>query len=102
PGLRCVLYSGNRREAGAQGFADVDLVLVSYHTLRIDIDVFLDTAFSYIILDEAHYIKNHYSQVFKAVRSLRSANRLSLTGTPIENTLMELWSQMNFLNPGLL
>ncbi len=102
PGLVIHRHGGSGRDGNAGVFRDKDIILVSYHTLRIDIEVFLDEEFSYIILDEAHYIKNHFSQVFKAVRSLRSRFRLSLTGTPIENTLMELWSQMNFLNPGLL
>lgn len=102
PSLRVYPYRGSRRELDPAVIEQRDIVLVSYHTLRNDIELFLDLSFNYLILDEAHYIKNHYSQVFKAVRSLRSRHRLSLTGTPIENTLMELWSQMNFLNPGLL
>ena len=65
-------------------------------------DLFFDFQFDYIILDEAHYIKNAGSQIFKAVRALKSAHRLSLTGTPLENNTMELWSQFSFLNPGLL
>ncbi|WP_052078451.1 DEAD/DEAH box helicase [Spirochaeta lutea] len=102
PGLGVYRHSGMGRANSVDEMAQADIILVSYHTLRIDIELFLDFDFDYVILDEAHYIKNHYSQVFKAVRSLKSRHRLSLTGTPIENTLMELWSQMNFLNPGLL
>jgi superfamily II DNA or RNA helicase len=102
PSLRVTRHSGSDRSSEPLDFSTMDLLLVSYHTLRNDLELFLDHEFTYLILDEAHSIKNHYSQVFKAVRSLKSRHRLSLTGTPIENTLMELWSQMNFLNPGLL
>lgn len=82
--------------------ASVDIIMVSYHTLRNDLDLFVQTEWDYIILDEAHYIKNAGSQIFKAIRVLPSRHRLSLTGTPIENSTMELWSQFSFLNPGLL
>ena len=81
---------------------EVDLILVSYQTLRNDVEKFLDRNWDHIILDEAHYVKNASSRTFKAVRSLQAAHRLSLTGTPLENHLNELWSQMSFLNPGLL
>jgi len=55
-----------------------------------------------VILDESQNIKNFNSLLFKAVRVLQSEHRLSLTGTPIENSIYELWSQMEFLNPGML
>ena len=80
----------------------IDIVLVSYQTLRNDIERFLDREWDHVILDEAHYVKNASSRTFKAVRSLTAAHRLSLTGTPLENHLNELWSQMTFLNPGIL
>ena len=80
----------------------VDLLVVSYQTLRNDAERFLDREWDHIILDEAHYVKNASSRTYKTVRSLRARHRLSLTGTPLENHLGELWSQMSFLNPGLL
>jgi len=101
PDLTCTRHAGSGRSDSADAFRQFDLVIVSYHTLRNDVDLFLDLEFDYIILDEAHYIKNASSVIFKAIRSLRSRHRLSLTGTPIENNTMELWSQFNFLNPGL-
>ena len=58
--------------------------------------------FYYVILDESQYVKNPESKTYKAVIQLKSAHRLVLTGTPIENSLSDLWAQMNFLNPGLL
>jgi SNF2 family DNA or RNA helicase len=85
-----------------RGEAAWDLILVSYQTLRNDLDLFVQHPWDYAILDEAHYIKNAGSQIFKAIRVLPAAHRLSLTGTPIENSTMELWAQFSFLNPGLL
>ena len=80
----------------------IDLLVVSYQTLRNDAERFLDREWDHIILDEAHYVKNASSRTYKTVRSLRARHRVSLTGTPLENHLGELWSQMSFLNPGLL
>jgi len=102
PSLSYLRHAGSDRVSEALHFEDYDLVVVSYHTLRNDVDLFLELVFDYIILDEAHYIKNAGSRIFKAIRSLKSAHRLSLTGTPLENNTMELWSQFSFLNPGLL
>jgi len=102
PDLSCYLQSGQNRLKEVSQLNQFDIVLVSYHTLRNDLALFTQKEFPAVILDEAHYIKNASSQVFKAVRSLKSRRRLSLTGTPIENSTMELWSQMDFLNPGLL
>ncbi|MDC7231709.1 MAG: SNF2-related protein, partial [Spirochaetales bacterium] len=102
PGLKNYRHAGTDRLTDSEEFRSYDLIIVSYHTLRNDVDLFLEFDFDYIILDEAHYIKNAGSRIFKAVRSLKSAHRLSLTGTPLENNSMELWSQFNFLNPGLL
>lgn len=102
PDLKSYRHAGTDRISDASLFKKYDLIIVSYHTLRNDVDIFLEFDFDYIILDEAHYIKNAGSRIFKAVRSLRSDHRLSLTGTPLENNTMELWSQFSFLNPGLL
>ncbi|OQY32944.1 MAG: hypothetical protein B6241_09300 [Spirochaetaceae bacterium 4572_59] len=102
PGLSFYRHAGTDRHNTTESFKQYDIVIVSYHTLRNDVDLFLDMVFDYIILDEAHYIKNASSIIFKAIRSLKSHHRLSLTGTPIENNTLELWSQFNFLSPGLL
>jgi len=102
PDLKVYRHSGTGRIQDSQLWMEYDLIIVSYHTLRNDLDLFLEKEFYYILLDEAHYIKNASSQIFKAIRTLRSRHRLSITGTPIENNTLELWSQMNFLNPGLL
>jgi superfamily II DNA or RNA helicase len=103
PGLRYHRYAGPAGKRYIPGDAEkIDLIIVSYQTLRNDIERFLDRDWDHIILDEAHYVKNSSSLTFKAVRSINAAHRLSLTGTPLENHLNELWSQMTFLNPGLL
>ncbi len=102
PSLKYLLHFGQNRIKDEKHFKKHDAVLVSYHTLRNDIQVFNKIDYNYIILDESQNIKNYKSLVFKAVRTLKADCRLSLTGTPVENNTLELWSQMEFLNPGLL
>ncbi len=70
--------------------------------LRNDIDLLQQYPFHYIILDESQVIKNPLSQTARAIKNMQSQHKLVLTGTPIENTLIDLWSQMSFVNPGLL
>lgn len=79
-----------------------DLLITSYATLRNDVDQFRNQEFDFIILDESQNIKNPDSQSTKAVKILKSHNRLALSGTPVENTSMELWSLFDFLLPGFL
>lgn len=79
-----------------------DVVLTTYGTLRNDIEMLASQSFFYLILDESQYIKNAGSKTYKAISRMNSQHRLVLTGTPIENSLADLWSQLNFLNPGLL
>jgi superfamily II DNA or RNA helicase len=100
PQLRVLEHHGSDRALNT--FDDVDVVLTTYATMRLDIAQFAETEFEYVILDEAQAIKNASSQVAKASRLLRGRHRLALSGTPIENHLGELWSLFEFLNPGLL
>ena len=79
-----------------------DVILTTYGTVRNDYKLMLDTEFFYLILDESQFIKNPTSKTYKAIMNLKAKNRLVLTGTPIENSLSDLWSQMNFLNKGML
>jgi SNF2 family DNA or RNA helicase len=102
PTLRVLIYAGSSRKKDVKNFAKYDLVLTSYGITRIDIEVMKEFYFNYVILDESQNIKNPQSNIAKAVSQLKSRRRLVLTGTPVENTTMDLWSQMNFLNPGLL
>ena len=103
PSLRILDYSDvGRRKVDVAELAGYDLVLTTYGTLRRDIAVLKDVPFDYVILDESQAIKNEKTASAKAVRLLNGAHRLCLSGTPIENHLGELWSQFEFLNPGML
>ena len=98
PDLRVATYHGARRvlETGA------DVVLTSYPLLRNDIERLAPIAWDTVILDESQTIKNPDSQVARAAYQLQAKWRVTLSGTPIENRLEELWSQLHFTNPGLL
>jgi superfamily II DNA or RNA helicase len=102
PRLRVVEHHGADRSKNFERFGDYDLVLTTYATMRLDVELLAATEFEYVILDEAQAIKNSTSQVAKASRLLRGRHRLALSGTPIENHLGDLWSLFEFLNPGLL
>lgn len=102
PQLRIFVYTGTHREKNLAQFEGYDLVLTSYGIIRIDIDMLKDFYFNYIILDESQAIKNPTSNISKAVTQLNARHRLILTGTPLENSTLDLWSQMSFINPGLL
>jgi superfamily II DNA or RNA helicase len=102
PRLRVLDHTGVGREKSAAPFADYDLILTTYGTLRRDITQLQEYRFDYVILDEAQAIKNEKSESAKAVRLLQANHRLALSGTPIENHLGELWSLFEFLNPGML
>jgi SNF2 family DNA or RNA helicase len=102
PRMKVLCYTGTRRKKALSLFHTFDIILSSYHTIRQDIDTISSFMFLYIILDESQLIKNPASLLFKSVISLKSEFKLVLTGTPIENSLTDLWTQMNFINPGLL
>lgn len=102
PDLRIMVYTGTYRDKNTAQFDDYDLILTSYGIVRIDIDLLSNYRFNYVILDESQAIKNPSSHITKAVRQLNTAFRLILTGTPLENSTLDLWSQMSFINPGLL
>lgn len=102
PALKVYTYKGINRRKSTSYFGYYDIILSSYHTVRQDIDIISRFNFNYIILDESQVIKNPASAVYKAISRLRSENKLVLTGTPVENSLTDLWTQVNFVNPGLL
>ena len=102
PGLTFHRHLGLKREKDTGGWDNADLVITSYATLRNDIEIFNSFEFDHIILDESQNIKNHLSQVSKAIKILKGNHRLALSGTPIENNTMELWSLFDFLMPGYL
>ena len=102
PNLRVLEYVGTGRPAMRGTFADHDVILTTYGTLRRDAEDLSALDFDYVILDEAQAIKNASSVSAKTTRVLKARHRLALSGTPIENHLGELWSLFEFLNPGLL
>ncbi|MBW3469309.1 DEAD/DEAH box helicase [Arthrospiribacter ruber] len=102
PGLKIMTYTGTQRIKDTKRFANYDLVLTSYGIIRMDIDILKEFYFNYVILDESQAIKNPGSIISKAVGELNCRQKLILTGTPVENGTMDLWSQMNFINKGLL
>jgi SNF2 family DNA or RNA helicase len=81
---------------------EYDVVITSYTLLQKDIETYAKVPFSYAILDEAQHIKNRGTRNAKSVKMIQAAHRLILTGTPIENSLEELWSLMDYLMPGFL
>ncbi|MDQ7054493.1 MAG: DEAD/DEAH box helicase [candidate division KSB1 bacterium] len=102
PELKIHVQTGPDRTRDAVAFEGHDIVLTTYGTLRRDIGFLREVQFHYVILDESQNIKNPASQTAKAARLLRANHRLALTGTPVENNTLELWSLMTFLNPGML
>ncbi|MEX2230785.1 MAG: DEAD/DEAH box helicase [Cyclobacteriaceae bacterium] len=102
PELKTLNYTGTLRNKDMTRFKNYDLVLTSYGITRLDIELLQKFFFNYVILDESQVIKNPTSNIAKAVRELKSRHKLVLTGTPIENTTLDLWSQMSFINPGIL
>ena len=102
PGLRLLNHAQATRAKELASFDEYDLVLTTYGILLRDIEMLRQHRFHYVILDEAQAIKNPVSQSAKAARLLQADHKLTLTGTPVENSTLELWSQFAFLNPGLL
>src|SRR5262249_54468283 len=98
PDLRVATYAGARRAIDPTA----DLVVTSYPILRNDIEALSAVSWDTVILDESQTIKNPDSQVARAAYKLKGSWRLTLSGTPVENRLDELWSQLHFTNPGLL
>ncbi|RME23596.1 MAG: DEAD/DEAH box helicase, partial [Deltaproteobacteria bacterium] len=98
PGLKVHVYHGPQRKLDETA----DLTLTTYGVLRIDIDKLKDRGWKAVVLDEAQAIKNPDSKVARAAYKVVADWKLTLTGTPVENRLDELWSQIHFCNPGLL
>ncbi|MCA1755956.1 MAG: DEAD/DEAH box helicase [Bacteroidales bacterium] len=102
PSLKTHCHQGMNRRKDTSLFSRYDIILSSYHTVRQDIEFISRFHFHYVILDESQVIKNPASQLYKSVSRLQSDHRLVLTGTPVENSLTDLWTQLNFVNNGLL
>lgn len=102
PSLRHATHHGPARSKALIKNTDDDIIITTYGTLRSDIKEFIDVKFDYVILDESQAIKNPSSKVAKAATLLNAKNKLCLSGTPLQNNTFDIYSQMNFLNPGML
>lgn len=103
---RIVQYSGppriRARIRGTHSLQEASLIVTSYEVLSNDLRHFDTLRWNYLVLDEGHVIKNSKTRVAKAVRTLSADHRLILTGTPIQNSVLELWAMFDFLMPGFL
>jgi len=104
PSLKCKVISGNKsqREEQKQDISDTDVVITSYALIRRDLDDYKKINFRYCFLDEAQFIKNFNSLNAHSVKSINAQCKFALTGTPIENSLTELWSIFDFIMPGYM
>lgn len=103
PHLRVLIAAGQKDERASMlaGMDDADVIVTSYPLLRRDLDTYLGRTFHTLILDEAQSIKNASSQTAQAVKQIQAPRRFALTGTPVENSLDELWSIFEAIFPGL-
>lgn len=102
PSLFTYAHVGPKRLKDIRAIAAHDVVLTTYHTARQDLNLLEKQEWQLIVLDESQHIKNQHSELSKVVRHLRTVHKISLSGTPIENSLSDLWTQMEFINPGTL
>lgn len=104
PSIKAYVHHGLERATEKTAIRKLrpDMIITTYGTLRKDIELFTGKKLHYIVLDESQSIKNPLAKSTKSVHSLKCSHRLALTGTPIENSSLDLWSQFAFLNPGLL
>ncbi|TXF91085.1 DEAD/DEAH box helicase [Neolewinella aurantiaca] len=102
PSLTVETHTGQSRTKDPRILRRFDVLLTTYQTALRDQSILEQIEWEYIVLDESQQIKNRQSKVFKALNELNAKHRVSLSGTPIENSLSDLWSQMQFINPGLL
>jgi hypothetical protein len=105
PSLKVAVHHGPRRASGdevSELVRDADVVLSTYATTVRDMDHLSGIEWRRVVVDEAQAIKNHQSETAQALRRLRAWSRLALTGTPVENGLGDLWSILDFANPGLV
>ena len=102
PSLRvAALTTGRRRQSLAERIAGVDLVVTSYALLRLDLESLAEQAWSGMILDEAQFVKNRRGRTYAAARRISTGVKIAITGTPVENNLMDLWSLFSLVAPGL-
>jgi superfamily II DNA or RNA helicase len=102
PHLKSLDFTGKNRVDNIKDLKKYDVILTTYQTLRMDIERLQTQEFDFFIMDEAHYVKNADAQSSKACRLVRAKKKLALTGTPVENSLMDLFSILEVVNPGLI
>ena len=102
PSLKVHTHLGTQRQRSIKLLKEHHVVLTTYGTMRNDIDFLKDIRFSYLVLDECQMLKNPMSKGYRAAMLLKAHNTLTLSGTPIENSLSDLWAQLNIANRGML
>ena len=104
PDIKLGIAYGNKiqREKVLESYKDYDVILTSYGTYKNDMEKYININFDYCIIDEAQNIKNPDSIVTKSIKKINANVKFALTGTPIENSLVELWSIFDFVMPGYL
>lgn len=101
PAIHCSVYHGSGRNKSILEDPETAVIISSYGTLRVDESLFVNHFFAAIVLDESHQIKNPASQITRSVHALRADRRLSLSGTPVMNNTLDLYSQLQFILPGM-
>lgn len=104
PSLRAATVTGSAQERAAiiARVSEFDILITSYDLLRNDVDLYADINFRVCVADEAQYIKNHTTKNARAIKTVKARARFALTGTPVENSLSDLWSIFDFILPGYL
>lgn len=102
PELTYLIHHGPSRTVNADSLREYNIIISTYGTLRSDVSMFIKDEWDYVILDESQTIKNPTSKVAKAAQLIPCKNRFALSGTPMQNNTFDIFSQMNFLNPGML
>lgn len=102
PGLTALIHHGPKRATGMRGLGIADVIISTYGTVRSDVKWLREHRWTCAVLDESQAIKNPQSQSAKAAQLLQADHRLALSGTPVQNNTFDLYSQMHYLNPGLL
>jgi superfamily II DNA/RNA helicase len=102
PEIKVYVHTGAGRTKESKSFENPDILITSYAILRRDKEIFKQLNFNYIILDEAQAIKNPHSDISQVSLELKASRYLTLTGTPLENSITDLWSQSHFINRNML